>query len=366
MVATPFRVKSGSPDSTEPDIYAFSESYRNSPFLRATISLGERDKNIVFNTLNECMLEAMDLPPKVLVFDVNSITPILCAHIQRLRANDETLNTAVVVRSAQIEERQLLDLLALDVNHIGLAQGRDRATLDEIAALLRVSKRYCHVSPAVANLRAKVRDRLTTPPAFSMSESLLRKCEMHYEFQVEAHIASVDRGVPVWGYVPIDDDKIAIFAAFAAGNVLAARKQCQRVQSILTESTFNTASPLAAIDHLRTTIAAFGSGNNPLDIAYIVLDRSTRLATCATTCESILIGANHLVERLPAGCTRPGRDELRGGEETPFSFDLTDALLLTLDGSAITGVDCEGGEISKSRSWLRVSFGRSKAKTRAQ
>ncbi len=352
-------------------IYIYSNDDRTSPFVKKVLGRGDPAGNRYFSHLSDAIMEALDVPPAVLILDVHVADGLLHAHVERLRTAAECRDMAILIRTQTLSEADVLSLISLEVNHIALTFSPLTPILQEIDQLLAMPQRRGRISNVVAVLGTKIGARLSGTTDAAMPDSLLNKFERHYGFSLRAHDVPRQRSSSTWGFIPVSNDAIAVFAVHITANALNARRHAKRANALLTAPGFEAASPAATLGYLRDHLGPFLLPNEQIQAAYLTFDRKSRAARFAGAHGAIAFGPQPKPSLLPptgAAITATTTAEItevpltlpgRGGFVLPFAASATSlAASLAADTDLPPGADAArlAQSLRRDTAWLTIEF----------
>ena len=264
-----------------PGIYIYSQDDRGSPFVTNVMERDDPFRNRYFSYLSDAIMEALDVPPQVLVLDVHEIDALLHTHLERVRTAPECRDIAIVIRTRALAETDVLSFISLEVNHIALALSPTAAVLKEIDQLLASPKRRTRISNVVAVLGTRIGSRLSAEAESSMPGALLTKFQRHYGFTLRTHDVPRLGGCATWGFIPVTNDTVAIFSVHVTANTLSARRQAKRANALMMSHGFDAAAPAGAVNYLRDHLAPYLLPGESAQASYLVYNRTSGQACFA-------------------------------------------------------------------------------------
>ncbi len=338
-------------------IYVYSQDDRASAFIKAVMEHDDLTRNRYFSRLSDAIMEALDVPPQVLVLDVHETDDLLHTHLERVRTTPECRDTAIVVRTRALSETDVLSFISLEVNHIALALSPTAAVLKEIDQLLASPKRRSRISNVVAVLGTRVGSRLSAEAESPVPGALLTKFQRHYGFTLRTHDVPRLGGCATWGFIPVSNDKVAIFSVHVTANTLSARRQAKRANALLMSHGFDTASPAAAVNHLRDHLAPYLLPAETVQASYLVYDRQSRQATFAGGQGAIRVPQGGRAVAVPATGVAISAQAQADMREAPLDLRAGGSLVLPVQTAATDLVNGNNGlDLRRDTAWLAVDF----------
>ena len=348
-------------------VYVYSQDDRTTPFIKKVMGRGDPAGNRYFSRLSDAIMEALDVPPQVLVLDLHMTDDLLHAHLERVRTAAECHDTAILIRTRALAETDVLSFISLEVNHIALTFSPISPVLKEIDQLLATPKRRTRISNVVAVLGTRIGSRLTAEAETTLPDSLLNKFQRHYGFTLRTHDAPRLRGCATWGFIPVTNDVVAIFNVHVAANALNARRHAKRASALLMAHGFDAASPAGAVDYLRDHLAPYLLPGEHFQASYLTYDRTCGHGRFAGPHGALRVTADGRHTIVPPTGAAISATVMADTGDVPLNLDAGGGLILPVQAPAAGLPAGEGLPLSpglpvalrRDTAWLAVECARS-------
>jgi hypothetical protein len=264
-------------------IFVFTEQVRGNPFLEDLLEHYGKFTLHIFASLAECVMEALDHGPRLVIFDVAMASPAVLIQIGRIRTDRLHADAAVIVRAQRLDEASLARLYELEVNDIlltllPLAKGRERIRLvyndpksEEV--------RQTHLKLG-EGLMARGAGLATTEVSAALIESF--RTQYGLEFT-----ALATRGT--WGLVPLDGRGFGLFCADFQGEDMNVAAQGNRLHAMVRSEGFDRADPKAAVAFISRGMANFLTPAQEGVLIYAVFDLQAGSVSACTAGPVIML-----------------------------------------------------------------------------
>ena len=356
----------GAPRAPVAGIYIYSQDERTTGFVKKVLDCGDPARNRYFSRLGDAIMEALDVPPQILVLDVHATDPLLHAHLERVRTTAECRGVAIVVRTHALAETDILSFISLEVNHIALALNPTAAVIKEIEQLLATPKRRARISNVVAVLGTRIGARLLAETESAMPDALLNRFQRHYGFTLRTHDVPQLRGSTTWGFIPVSNDSVALFVVHVAANTLSARRQAKRANALLTSHGFDTAAPAAAIGHLRHHLAPYLLPDEQVQASYLTYNRASGQARFYGTLGALCLADSGRPTAVSATGAAISAQAAPETAEAPLRLNSGGSLILPIHAAAtglLGGGNTGPDGLRRDAAWLAIDFAPSSVQT---
>jgi hypothetical protein len=261
---------------TPSKIFVFTEQTRANPLLEALqAQFGKTDLQ-VFSTLSECVMEALDLGPRLVIFDVAAAAGQVLIQIGRIRTDRLHGEMAVVVRAQRLDEPTLARLYELGVNDVLLTLMPLNKSIERIKLIYddpqSEAVRQTHLKLGAGLAAHGVGLEITTvSPA--MSEAFRKQYRLDL-------IPSAVHGT--WGLVPLGEKTCALFCADFQGEDMTVAAQSNRLHAMVRAEGYDRANPQATLSFLSRGMAGFLRPGQAGVMIYCVFDLAAGTVRAST------------------------------------------------------------------------------------
>jgi len=254
------------------DIYLFSDREPAKGLGRDIVHTFGRERVRGFVSLSECVSEAMDFKPCLIVLDVQAISPAINIQLQRLRNDRNCSHIPVLIRAEVMTGAQLAKLI-----HQG-ASAVIMASLHNAQAVARV-RQLMNGEADAPQLPEKGVFKAIRDAQVDMCHSILPDAERlarikkHYRLDIDClFMAQAGAGGDLWDVMPIDATRLAVFTADFCGHGLHVAPNTLRLSSLMYSEGFDRSDPSAVLSWVNDRLRALLPAGQFAAMAYAVFD----------------------------------------------------------------------------------------------
>lgn len=230
----------------------------------------------VFTEVSACVSEALEYRPKLLIFDLTSPEPGLFRQFSRLKTQASAQEVRVLVRTQHYTDavigsllRRGVDSFLLSLSSASHVVGRAHdliAGVDDVRGVGSANKPLVdRVSKFVSGGEA-----LVTPP------EMRERFETVYGVRLDLFSRDDPATASLFGVLPIDHERFAVYGFSADGPSLWAAPQVLRAHGFVHSGGFDRGDPSETVRMLQNQMGPFLSQKQSLSLVYGVASKKLR------------------------------------------------------------------------------------------
>lgn len=230
----------------------------------------------VFTNASACVSDALEYLPKLLIFDLASPEPAFLRQLSRLKTQTSAQDVRVLVRTQHYTDadigsllRRGVDSFLLSLSSAAHVVGRAQdliAGVDDVRGVGSANKLLVdRVSKFVFGGEA-----LVTPP------EMRERFERVYGVRLDLFSRDDPATASVFGVLPIDNERFAVYGFSADGPSLWAAPQVLRAHGFVHSGGYDRGDPSETVRMLQSQMGPFLSKKQSLSLVYGVASRKLR------------------------------------------------------------------------------------------
>ncbi len=279
-----------------------------------------------FTSLGDCITEALDETPDLLVLDILQITTEVIVHLIRIRSDAYAGRMKILIRAQAIDEGVLARLYAHDVFDVVMGLMTDEKFIQRVSEILAGRK-------TLDSVRDKVERNVRMDGAGQFASHFETLAE-GFGSRINLCPQAVTEALPpVWGVLQITDTCFGIYFGKLKAARLAVEAHINRIHSLLRSEGLTRLDPAEAISQISQQMAAFFGPDQSAAFYYGVIDIGSNTLVSAGSA-AVAAYVSHARATLPVVLNGP---EIAGGygdhRNTVVAFPPGGSLVLAVDGA---------------------------------
>ncbi|MFT3997381.1 MAG: hypothetical protein QM667_08235 [Asticcacaulis sp.] len=222
----------------------------------------------VFDSLSECVSEALEFLPAALMLDVSYPDTALYRQVGRLKAQPSARDVRMLLRAEHLMDEDLASLLERGLDSFLLSMSPPSQVIGRLDSLMSGMIDPRSVGAGNTGLLERLSENVAGGETLVPSPEMLARFQAAYGVRIALTTGYARPAASLCGVLPLDGDRFIVYGLSVDGPSLMAAPQVVRAHGLLHSGGYDRGNPFDAVRMLQQQMPAFLHARQGLSFVY--------------------------------------------------------------------------------------------------